>query len=64
MSTDHGTADDPTSTDSFNDALRELLRSAHDSGVNVEGGWECRNGTAYPDWDVDITELVTNDDGN
>lgn len=64
MSTDHSTDEEPQSTDSFNEALRELLRSAHDNGVNVEGGWECRNGTPYPDWDVDVIELVTNNDGN
>ena len=24
---------------------------------DIEGGWDCRNGRDYPDWDVLITEV-------
>ncbi|QLD87107.1 hypothetical protein HWV23_15705 [Natronomonas halophila] len=37
--------------------LKVLLRRAHDNGVGVNGGWECRNDSEYPDWDVVITEV-------
>lgn len=50
-----------TSAEELNSELRELLRRAHESGVNVEGGWDCRNGTGYPDWDVVVTEVTKND---
>lgn len=35
--------------------LQALLRRAHDSGVDVRGGWECRSDGS--DWDVVVTEL-------
>lgn len=38
--------------------LKALLVRAHDGGVDVEGGWECRNGPDYPDWDVLVTEVA------
>lgn len=46
----------------LNAELISLLRRAHDNGVDVEGGWECRNGTDHPDWDVLVTEVRK--DGN
>jgi hypothetical protein len=42
--------------------LKALLAQAYDSGLNVEGGWECRNGPEHPDWDVIITEVEKLDD--
>lgn len=50
-----------SSPEEFNAELRALLRRAHESGVTVEGGWECRNGAGCPDWDVVVTEVVKND---
>lgn len=41
----------------LNDALGSLLRSAHDNGIVVEGGWECRNGPDKPDWDVIVSRV-------
>ena len=50
--------DDTLSDDAaFRAELRSLLRRAHESGVDVEGGWECRNGDGVPDWDVVVTEI-------
>lgn len=43
--------------DELTDALREILMRAHRAGLDVEGGWECRNGDAYPDWDVVVAEV-------
>jgi len=51
-----------TSTEAFNDALKLLLRRAYNDDIDVEGGWECRNGTEHPDWDVVITEVTKNGD--
>lgn len=47
----------PTSRDELNAELKALLRHAHDNGVDVKGGWECRNSVDRPDWDVVITEV-------
>ncbi|MEF8813699.1 MAG: hypothetical protein V5A55_07760 [Halovenus sp.] len=45
------------SEDEFNDELKSLLLRAIDSGLDVEGGWECLNGASYPDYDVVVTEI-------
>lgn len=37
--------------------LRALLLTAHENGVDVVGGFECRNGLEHPDWDVIVTEV-------
>lgn len=44
----------------LNAELKALLRRAYNSGIDVEGGWECRNGIEHPDWDVVITEVTKN----
>lgn len=53
------TSDDTpiTSRKEVNDALRAVLLRAHENGVDVEGGFECRNGSGHPDWDVVVTEV-------
>ena len=50
-----------TSREELNAELKSLLRMAHESGVDVEGGFECRNGAEHPDWDVIVTEVEKND---
>lgn len=45
----------------LNAELKAPLRRAHDAGIDVEGGWECRNGIEHPDWDVVVTEVTKND---
>lgn len=47
----------PTTREELNTELKSLLRRAHGNDVGVEGGWECRNGDRYPDWDVVVTEV-------
>lgn len=42
----------------FDKALSELLKTAHENAVEIEGGWVCRNGTTMPDWDITIVELA------
>lgn len=47
----------PSSEAEFHAELQSLVRRAHDEGIDVRGGWECRNDAEYPDWDVVISEL-------
>ena len=49
------------SKDELNAELKALLRRAYESGIDVEGGFECRNGAEHPDWDVIVTEVEKND---
>lgn len=35
------------------------MRTAYEKGVDVEDGWERRNPTENPDWDVGILEMTT-----
>lgn len=51
------TAEEPsvTSADELNAELHALLRRAHDSGVEVRGGWTCPHDGGHPDWDVVVT---------
>ncbi|GAB3705002.1 hypothetical protein [Halorubrum pallidum] len=53
------TADDeaPSTEAEFRADLRSLLRRAHEEDIDIEGGWECRNGTEHPDWDVVVSEV-------
>lgn len=46
-----------SSQEEFNAELKALLRRAYDGGLDVKGGWGCRNGTGYPDWDVMVTKV-------
>lgn len=46
-----------TSESELQTELKRLLCRAHDGGLDVKGGWDCRNGEAYPDWDVVVTEV-------
>lgn len=47
------------SASELNSELRDLLQRAHSNGIDVEGGWACRNGNGVdiPDWDVVVTEV-------
>jgi hypothetical protein len=47
----------PTTGEELNADLKRLFRQAHDNGVDVRGGWECRNGRGAPDWDLVVTEV-------
>jgi hypothetical protein len=47
-----------TTAKEFNESLTELVRSAYENGVDIEGGWECRNPSENPDWDVMILEVT------
>lgn len=46
-----------TSSAELNAELRALLVRAHESGLDVEGGFACRNRADHPDWDVVVTEV-------
>lgn len=46
-----------TSETALNAELQALLTRAYENDINVEGGWECRNGAEHPDWDVIVTEV-------
>jgi hypothetical protein len=46
-----------SSESEFHAELQALLQRAHANSIDVEGGWECRNGADHPDWDVIVTEV-------
>jgi len=50
-----------TSKEELNAELQALLLRAYENGLDVEGGFECRNGADHPDWDVIVTEVEKND---
>jgi len=43
--------DEPT----FETLLSELLRTAHENGIEIEGGWDVDGDDGHPDWDVVVT---------
>lgn len=49
---------DITTEAEFVSALQRLLLSALDNDLDPEGAWEYRNGRAYPDLEVLVTELA------
>jgi len=57
------TSEEPplTSKEELNAELQALLLRAYESGIDVEGGFECRNGAEHPDWDVIVTEVTKNE---
>lgn len=59
MTTDEST---PTTQAELQAELQSLLRRAYNNDVDLEGGWECRNGAEHPDWDVVITEVRKSDE--
>lgn len=47
----------------FGEKLAALVRTAHQSGVTVDGGWEVDGDDGDPDWDVVVTVVQrTGDD--
>ncbi|MHB9285856.1 hypothetical protein ACKVMT_02310 [Halobacteriales archaeon Cl-PHB] len=46
-----------TSEEDLKAALQAILRRGFENGIDVEGGFECRNGAEHPDWDVIVTEV-------
>ncbi len=50
-----------TSKEELNEELQALLLRAYETGIDVEGGFECRNGIEHPDWDVIVTEVEKNE---
>ncbi|MFC7018816.1 MULTISPECIES: hypothetical protein [Haloarcula] len=49
------------SKEELNAELKTHLRRACENGIDVEGGFECRNGVEHPDWDVIVTEVEKNE---
>lgn len=49
------------SEEELNAELKALILRANENGIDVEGGYECRNGAEHPDWDVVITEVEKNE---
>lgn len=47
-----------TDKTAFEDALCVLLREAERQGVDVEGGWECRDSSDRPQYGIEIYEVV------
>lgn len=57
------TSEEPplASKEDLNAGLKALLLRAYENGIDVEGGFECRNGVEHPDWDVVVTEVQKNE---
>lgn len=57
------TSEEPslTSKAELSAEIRALLVRAYKNGIDVKGGYECRNGAKHPDWDVIITEIKKNE---
>lgn len=49
--------DDVTTEEEFEEALAHLVRTAEANGVDVDGGWTCRDGSDRPDWGVEVYEV-------
>ncbi len=51
--------DDPqlnvTDERTFEALLTELLHTAHQNDIDVEGGWDVDGDDGHPDWDVVVT---------
>lgn len=45
------------SATAFEEVLAHMIRSAHRNGVDIEGGWICRNDDGIPDYETVIVEL-------
>ena len=45
------------SKEELNAELHALLLNAYENGIEVRGGFECRNDASPPDWDVIVTEV-------
>lgn len=51
--------DDAITTEAELDtALKHLLVSAFENGVDPEGSWVIRNGASMPDWEIYVSELA------
>lgn len=42
----------------FDAALQTLLLAGLKNGLDLRGAWEYRNGQAYPDFEILVTELA------
>lgn len=42
----------------FDSALQSLLIAGLENDLDLRGAWEYRNGQAYPDFEVLVTELA------
>lgn len=51
--------DSPADAKAFHAALSQLVHDAHENGVSVAGGWECRNGPDTPNWEAIIVEVTS-----
>jgi hypothetical protein len=54
---------DVTTVGAFEKLLGKLLRTAHENGIDVQGGWDVDGGSdGDPDWDVVVTVVQAADD--
>lgn len=58
------TTNEVTTEEEFAERLGELVYTAYEKGVDIEGGWECRNSSEDPDWAVLILEVTKKDAGD
>lgn len=50
---------DPTTRTEFRNRLDDLITDARRNGVDVEGGWACRETADQADYEVLISKVVT-----
>lgn len=53
---------DVTTVDEFEDALRALVVTAFQNGVDPRGAWDFRTDDGAPDWEVMVLELQARDE--
>lgn len=60
MSSSGADLNGPTTECEFDNRLSELIRAAHDNGIEVEGGWAVRSvPDDKPDWGIEIYVVET-----
>lgn len=57
-----GTRDGVSDEATFEEALARLVREALANGVDVDGGWSCRDGVDGVDWGIEIYAVKRTDD--
>lgn len=61
MSTMDSSDHQPISKEELGTELQSLLLRAYRNGIDVRGGFDCRNGGDHPDWDIVIMEMEKGD---
>jgi hypothetical protein len=58
MTTDSRDQPKPATADEFQRQLTQLLHTAVDNEIDVQGGWTCRSASIDTDWAIEIIKLA------